>query len=107
MEATDSPPPRLLIEMARCCQKLGYPRLPTIEAIDFLKDAIKEYLYTDAVELLCSIYAFREEPEELRYWKDVYNSIKGTNTLTASIDPEGIQEEIGDSDFTDPWATSD
>jgi hypothetical protein len=94
MEASDSPPPRLLTEMARCCKNPGYPRLPTVEAIWFLKEANKEYLYTDAVELLCWIYAYREEPKEQKYWNELYNSIKDTNISSPSIDPEGVQEEI-------------
>lgn len=99
MDAAENPPPRLLIEMARCCQIPGFRRLPTIEAIEFAKQGIQDYLYVDGVKLLCEIYAERDEGQQLTYWKNIYNSIKDTNQESPSILPPYIFEEITDADF--------
>ena len=99
MDLATNPPPRLLIEMARCCQIPGYRRLPTIEAIEFAKQAIQDYSYVDGVKLLCEIYAERDEGQQLAYWKNIYNSIKDTNQESPPILPSYIFEEITEKDF--------
>ena len=99
MDLVDNPPPRLLIEMARCCQIPGYRRLPTIEAIEFAKQGIQDYSYVDGVKLLCEIYAERDEAQQLTYWRNVYNSIKDTNQESPPILPSYIFEEITEKDF--------
>ncbi len=99
MDLADNPPPRLLIEMARCCQIPGFRRLPTIEALEFAKQAIQGYLFVDGVKLLCEIYAERDEGQQLAHWKDIYDSIKDTNQESHPILPRYIYEEITDADF--------
>ncbi|HEV8050946.1 MAG TPA: hypothetical protein VGP47_00510, partial [Parachlamydiaceae bacterium] len=51
------PPPKLLIEMARCSVCPGLPPISYDQAIDLIMRGLKEASYTDGIGLLCIIYS--------------------------------------------------
>jgi tetratricopeptide (TPR) repeat protein len=85
------PPPQLLIALASCCVCPGTPPIPYDEAIKYLKEAIKDYLYVDAVELLRKMYWYKDDVENEHYWASILKQIKGKNVESPSLEPEFLR----------------
>ena len=63
-ERNKNPPPRLLIELARCCVCPGYPPISYDQAIDLVMEALKNASYADGISLLCNIYSLKGDKEK-------------------------------------------
>lgn len=80
------PPPQLLIAMARCCIAPGKPPLTEEEAILLIKEAIKDTLYVEGIELLRGLYKSMGNTKEQQRWERVLENIKDTGTHLPSLD---------------------
>lgn len=94
IEKAKSPPPELLIELARCFNSPGDPPLSRDEAISLLKQAIKESLYIEAIGLLCTIYWEKGDFKKENYWKNILKDLEEKNGKhSPSIEPEFLVNE--------------
>ncbi len=66
-------PPRLLIEIARCCNAPIDPPLTEVEATFLLKRTMQKELYVDGVVLLISLYKALGETMEEENWTRTLN----------------------------------
>lgn len=90
----DSPPPRLLIELARCCVCPGTPPISYEQAKELVFDAIKETPYRDGVSLLCNIYSLQEDEANKEYWTQSLEKLKNADVENSpQIEPELLIEE--------------
>lgn len=72
---SQSPPPELLIEFARCCYSPGTPLLSYQEAINLLKKSIEIHPYKQAAALLKSIYSSMQDSQNEKLWAERQNQI--------------------------------
>lgn len=91
-DKASSPPPRLLIELARCSHCPGRPPIDYDEAIDLIKKALIEATYSDGVGLLSHIYSLKGDKVNEAYWKEV---LKNTdhNFNSPSIEPKFLVDD--------------
>lgn len=91
-ERTKSPPPGLLIELARCCICPGTPPISYDEAITLVLQALKEAPYADAIGLLSHIYSLKEDKSQEEYWTTI---LKNTDQecVTPPIEPQFLIDE--------------
>lgn len=71
LEKIQSPPPELLIAMARCCIAPGTPPLSDEEAISLSKQAIQNVPYVEGIELLIRLYKSAGNVKEQQHWVNV------------------------------------
>lgn len=71
-----SPPPQLLVAMARCCIAPGKPPITEEEAISLIKQAIKTTPYIEGVELLRGLYKSLGNIKEQKYWENILENTK-------------------------------
>lgn len=91
-DKTTNPPPRLLIELARCCICPGPPPISYDHAIDLVMKALKEAPYADGISLLCIIYSTKGDKEKEFYWSKVLENTK-ENFNSPSIEPKFLLDE--------------
>ena len=91
---TKNPPPRLLIELASCCDCPGPPPISYDEAISLLQRAIDMYPYIDAVSLLSAIYYLKDDETKKAYWSKELEELEkdGKGITSPSIDPSFLIE---------------
>lgn len=70
-DKAQDPPPRLLIELARCCVCPGPPPISYEEAESLVVKALKDGPYSDGMSLLCNIYSLKNDKEKKDYWTNV------------------------------------
>jgi hypothetical protein len=87
-ETCPSPPPRLLIELAGCCDCPGPPPISYDEAIRLAKQAIKDYPYVDGVGLLHLIYSLNDDEKNEEFWKKRWHELREKNAQSPSITPD-------------------
>lgn len=94
-EKVDEPPPRLLIELARCCICPGPPPISYDQAIELVMKALKNVQYADGVSLLCNLYSLKDEDEKKNYWSNVLKNMNdsGKKFNSPSIEPKFLVEE--------------
>ena len=80
------PPPQLLVAMASCCWAPGKPPLKEDEAIQLVKEAIKNTLYVEGVELLKGLYKSMGNIKEEEHWEGVLESIINNGEHLPSLD---------------------
>lgn len=76
IEKNQSPPPELLVALAKCCIAPGKPLLTEDKAIDLVKDVVSKVPYIEAVELLKGLYKSKGNIEEQLYWENIFEKIK-------------------------------
>ncbi len=76
-DKSSNPPPRLLIELARCCICPGKPPITYEQALDLVTQALKDCLYLDGVGLLCNIYSLKKEEVKKQEWLRVLENSEG------------------------------
>lgn len=87
-----NPPPRLLIELARCCVCPGLPPISYDNAIQLVLKALKEAPYTDGISLLCNIYSLKNDKENQNYWSKLLEK-SNDQFNSPSIEPRFLVEE--------------
>lgn len=87
-----NPPPRLLIELARCCICPGPPPISYDEGISLVMQALKQGLYTDGISVLCNLYSLKEDKVKLEYWSKILKN-SNQNLDSPSIEPKFLVEE--------------
>lgn len=94
-DRVDKPPPRLLIELARCCVCPGDPPISYDRAIELVTIALKEAQYADGISLLCNIYSLKNDEIKQKYWSDVLRNLntEGKKINSPLIDPKFLVEE--------------
>lgn len=85
-EKVSSPPPQLLIAMARCCRAPGIPPLTEEESIDLVKQALSEKNYYEGVSLLRGLYKSTGNKKEEEYWEQVLENINEDEYSLPSLD---------------------
>jgi tetratricopeptide (TPR) repeat protein len=91
-DKAENPPPRLLIELARCCICPGRPPISYDEAINLIMNALKEAPYTDGISLLCNIYSLKDDKVKEIYWNNILKKID-KNLNSPSIEPKFLVDE--------------
>lgn len=86
--------PGLLVALSGCLNLPGGLTIEYMRAILYLKRAIKDYLYKDAVQLLRAVYSIKGDKEKEDYWWDVYERIKNTNAASPSLDLAVYREDL-------------
>ena len=94
LERTGSPPPSLLVWVADCASCPGPSPIPFTEAIQYLHRAIKEYLYSDATNILSSLHDRLDETQYAAFWKNISYTVR-----SGKIEPPFMSEPIDDADF--------
>ena len=94
-ERIKDPPPRLLIELARCCICPDPPPFSYDYAIGLVMKAMKDVTYTDGVSLLCNLYSLKWDDEKKDYWSNVLQEmdLKGENVNSPLIEPRFLVDE--------------
>ena len=91
-DKTNNPPPGLLIEFARCCICSGHPPISYDDAINLVKQALKDAPYSNGIGLLSHIYSLKEDEVNEEIWKkNLANCNK--DFLAPSIEPKFLVEE--------------
>lgn len=70
-----SPPPELLVALAKCCIAPGKPLITVDQAIDLVKDAVSKVHYIEAIELLKGLYKSKGNVAEQLYWENILEKI--------------------------------
>lgn len=84
------PPPRLLIELARCCICPGTPPISYDEAIDLIMKALKSGAYADGIGVLSNIYSIKGDEKNKKL---CLKKLEDPNQIDSpSIDPKFLQE---------------
>jgi hypothetical protein len=91
-DTAEDPPPRLLIEMARCADCPGTPPISYGEAIQLVKKALQKGPFMDGFELLRMFYWFQGDSEQETYWATVLKQYHG-KASSPSIVPEFLEKE--------------
>lgn len=65
------PSPELLVAMANCFFCPGQPPITIEQAISFVKQAIENTQYFEAVESLRALYKFIGNSKEQKYWESI------------------------------------
>ena len=89
-----SPTPSLLIRVAKCTSCPGPSPIPLPKAIQYLHRAIKEYLYSDATNILSSLHDRLDETQYAAFWKNISYTVR-----SGKIEPPFMSEPIDDADF--------
>jgi hypothetical protein len=87
-----NPPPRLLIEMARCADCPGTPPISYAEAIHLVKKALQKGPFVDGFGLLRSLYGLQKDSEQESYWATILKQY-WENPSSPSIVPEFLEKE--------------
>ena len=91
-ELTTSQPAELLIALASCCLcEDGEPPITYDQALDYLKQAVKNHPYKDAVWLLYTISEFKKDSQNEKLWGDVYNTLPAKADFSPPLEPEFLQ----------------
>lgn len=85
-EKVSSPPPQLLIAMARCCRAPGIPPITEEESIKLVKQALSEKNYYEGVSLLKGLYKSTGNKKEEEYWEQVLGNINKNESDLPSLD---------------------
>ena len=91
-DKAEDPPPRLLIEMARCADCPGTPPIPYEEAIQLVKRALQKGAFVDGFELLSLFYWICRDKEQEAYWAALLKQHHG-GASSPSIVPEFLEKE--------------
>ena len=92
-DKSEDPPPRLLIEMARCAD---LPRPPPISydyAIDLVMMALKEGPFVDGLDLLTLLFWLKRDYEKEAYWTKVLEKADA-DFESPSIEPKFLGDEL-------------
>ncbi len=92
-DKTKAPAPQLLIAMARCCDCPGKPPISYNQAIEYLKLALKDYLYTDGVGLMSLVYSLKGDQDNQTYWANVLKQIENKNIESPPLDPDFVRDK--------------
>ena len=85
-EKVSSPPPQLLVAMARCCWAPGIPPITEEESISLVKQALLEKPYYEAFSLLRGLYKSIGNTIEEAYCEDVLKNMKGKEIHLLPLD---------------------
>ena len=91
LKKINNPPPQLLIAIASCCDCPGKPPISYEQAIEYLKLALKDYLYVDGVGLMRKIYWFKDDAINENHWAKVLQQIENDNMESPSLDPDFLK----------------
>lgn len=69
-------PAELLVQLARCSEGPGIPPVSLDEAIEYLKEAIKDYPYVNAVGLLSYYYKEKNDLANYESWHKMWKDLK-------------------------------
>jgi hypothetical protein len=89
----NSPPPRLLVEFARCCVCPGPPPISYDQAINLVMEAMKNQYYSDGISLLCVIYSLKGDKKQEGFWSNTLKKLP-KNANSPSIEPKFLVEEF-------------
>lgn len=91
-EKTKNPPPRLLIELARCCICPGSPPFSYDDAIKLVSRALEDAPYADGIGLLSHLYSLKDDKKNEDYWTKI---LKNSNQefVSPPIEPKFLIEE--------------
>jgi len=94
-DKVDRPPPRLLIELARCCICPGPPPISYDQAINLVLIALKDIPYADGISLLCNIYSLKNDQIKKDYWSKYLKNLNdsGKSLNSSSIEPKFLVEK--------------
>ena len=95
IEKCNDPPPRLLIEFARCCVCPGHPPITYDEAIELTMKALRDAQYSDGISLLCNLYSLKNDEINKEYWSKVLKNINdnGKKINSPSMEPKFLVDE--------------
>jgi tetratricopeptide (TPR) repeat protein len=96
-DKAENPPPRLLIELARCCICPGPPPIPYDQAINLVMTALKEAPYTDGIGVLRLLNSAKGDREQEAYWAKILESADETFN-SPLIEPQFLVEEYFSED---------
>ena len=88
----EDPPPRLLIELARCSICPGSPPIPYNQAIDLVMRALQGGPYVDGIGLLCNLYFSKGDTQMEEHWSDVLKK-SDHSFISPSITPQFIEDD--------------
>lgn len=92
VEVADNPPPRLLLELARCCISPGTPPISYDDSLTLVKKVMMYAPYTDAIGLLSHIYSLKGDKVNEDYWTKILHS-SDQDFHTPSIEPKFLVDE--------------
>lgn len=95
-KAPEYPHPSLLIALAGCIDLPGGVSIKYSTAVGYLKMAIKDYLYIDAVMLLRSIYRIQKDTVNEEFWSEML-----ARALKTGIFAPPIEEAVFETDEDD------
>ena len=97
-DKAEDPPPRLLIELARCSICPGSPPIPYDQAIDLVMRALEIGHYSDGIELLVNLYSFKWDSQMEEYWRTILKE-SNLDFESPSIIPQFIEDNYLQSEF--------
>lgn len=85
-------PPQLLIAMARCYMTPGKPPITEQEAINLVKQAVKDFPCIEGFELLAGLYKSMGNIKEQEYWQNFLKKQKAGLSELPTLDqiPNGF-----------------
>jgi hypothetical protein len=91
-DKAQDPPPRLLIEFARCSVCPGPPPIPYDQAIDLVMRALQGGPYSDGIELLSNLYSLKWDTQMEEYWRKILEK-SNHDFESPSIIPQFIEDD--------------
>lgn len=92
-DKVSTPPPGLLIELARCYDCPGTPPISYEQAIEWATRAIKSYPYIDGIKLLYRLYFLKNDPQAM-YWYTLWKNMKREDRVhSPSTAPQFLLDE--------------
>ena len=86
------PPPRLLIELARCSICPGHPPISYDHAIILVMKALNNALCTDGISVLCNLYSLKEDKKKVDYFSKILENLN-QEFESPSIEPPFLVED--------------
>jgi hypothetical protein len=91
-DRVETPPPQLLIEMARCADCPGSPPIDRKIAIALVKKALQQGAYIDGIGVMRTLYSAIGDKKQEAYWAKVLENAD-KKLLSPSIEPEFLGKE--------------
>jgi tetratricopeptide (TPR) repeat protein len=93
LEQTGKAPPGLLVRLASCAFGPPDPPASLDQALEWLRLAVKDHPYVDAVRLISAYYYRRRDKENEAHWERLLKRIEATGEDTPPIIPAFLEDE--------------